>query len=152
MAQGKLKVKKSKKKNTLAKRKKEAKRTRIAGTFFQIFSSLSFYPCLVLLRRKTRYRLQGTKKSRSKKRALLDPSFKTNKRVKRVIDEKIEGLVASKVKLTGKRFIFGDLNDKASKTLKGIHLKRGKKELKKKRRFTMAEKIEAELAALRRGD
>ena len=31
MAQGKLKVRKSKKKNTLAKRKKEAKRTRIAG-------------------------------------------------------------------------------------------------------------------------
>ena len=73
-------------------------------------------------------------------------------RVKRIIDEKIVGLVASKVKLTGKKFIFGDLNDKASKTLKGIHLKRGKKELKKKRRFAMAEKIEAELAALRRGD
>ena len=31
MAQGKLKVRKSKKKNALAKRKKEAKRTRIAG-------------------------------------------------------------------------------------------------------------------------
>ena len=71
---------------------------------------------------------------------------------KSVIEEKIDGIVAAKVKLTGKRFIFGDLNDKASKTLKGIHLKRGKKELKKKRRFTMAEKIEAELAALRRGD
>ena len=42
MAQGKLKVRKSKKKNTLAKRKKEAKRTRIAGmlSLQNFFSSL----------------------------------------------------------------------------------------------------------------
>ena len=42
MAQGKLKVRKSKKKNALAKRKKEAKRTRIAGmlSLQNFFSSL----------------------------------------------------------------------------------------------------------------
>lgn len=133
------------------RKKQNGQELQVLFFFFQILSSLSRFTRVSFFYDEKRD-IAGTKKSRSKKRALLDPSFKTNKRVKRVIDEKIEGLVASKVKLTGKRFIFGDLNDKASKTLKGIHLKRGKKELKKKRRFTMAEKIEAELAALRRGD
>ena len=114
-----------KKKKKLSKMKRDAKRTRIAGKI----------------------------KHSKKKKVLSNPALKAGKRVTKMIRKNIEELAAAKVATTGKRFVLGDLNDKAKTKMKSNLMKRNRKEMKAKRRFeTLEDKIQEQLAQLRRED
>lgn len=138
-----------KKKNRLSQAKRDAKRTRIAGT---------------VKHRKKKKAVTDVHHRTSQVRLSLSHSYArasfrneysflvlyAKQHVKRAIDANIEDIMTSKVKLAGHRFIFGDLESKGKEKVKSLHGKRSKREAKKKRRFTMADKIEQELADLRR--